>query len=161
MYEVAFSSREKPELYRELLPQIRAVIEGEANLTANLANITAVLKQAFSWFWVGFYLVEDDQLVLGPFQGPVACTRIDYDRGVCGQSWASGQTIVVPDVNRYAGHIACSSFSQSEIVVPIFNEAGNVVAVLDVDSDQLNQFDQTDADYLAQICLMISKQHFN
>lgn len=140
----------KQEQYLELIPQIKGLLDGEPDLVANLANTAAALKEQFGWFWVGFYLVKEDELVLGPFQGPVACTRIRKGRGVCGSSWEQAKTLIVPDVEKFPGHIACSSLSKSEIVVPLFvNEA--VVGVLDVDSSELDQFDQTDATYLEQI----------
>lgn len=131
-------------LYESLVPQIAALIEGEPDLTANLANIAAALKEAFRFFWVGFYLKKDNQLVLGPFQGPVACTRIHFDKGVCGAAYTRRETILVPDVEQFPGHIACSSASKSEVVVPIFDRAGKVIMVLDVDSDQLDDFSQAD-----------------
>jgi GAF domain-containing protein len=140
----------KQEQYLELIPQIKGLLEGEPDLVANLANTAAALKEQFGWFWVGFYLVKADELVLGPFQGPVACTRIKKGRGVCGSSWAQAKTLIVPDVEKFPGHIACSSLSKSEIVVPLFLN-GAVVGVLDVDSSELNQFDQTDETYLEQI----------
>lgn len=140
----------KEEQYQSLLPQIKGLITGEDNLIANLANIAAALKEQFNFFWVGFYLVENNQLVLGPFQGPVACTRIAYDRGVCGTAWAKEETIIVPNVDEFPGHIACSSLSKSEIVIPIF-QAGNCIGILDVDSDQLDAFDQIDAKYLQEV----------
>ena len=133
----------KAEQYRQLLPQIEALTTGEPDLTANLANTAAALRQAFGFFWVGFYLVKGDELVLGPFQGPIACTRIRRGKGVCGSSWAEAKTLLVPDVEQFPGHIACSSDSKSEIVVPVLKD-GHVVAVLDVDSDQLNDFDEAD-----------------
>jgi len=140
----------KAEKYRQLLPQIEALTAGEPDLTANLANTAAALRQAFGFFWVGFYLVKGDELVLGPFQGPIACTRIRHGKGVCGASWAQAATLLVPDVEQFPGHIACSSESKSEIVVPIV-QAGQVVAVLDVDSDQLNDFDHDDQQALEQL----------
>lgn len=140
----------KEEQYEALLPQIKALLEGETDLVANLANIAAALKEQFSWLWVGFYLVKNDELVLGPFQGPVACTRIKKGRGVCGSAWAMGETILVPDVEKFPGHIACSSLSRSEIVLPLFKN-GEVAAVLDVDSAALNSFDETDKKYLEQV----------
>jgi GAF domain-containing protein len=140
----------KQEQYLELIPQIKGLLEGEPDLVANLANTAAALKEQFGWFWVGFYLVKEDELVLGPFQGPVACTRIRKGRGVCGSSWEQAKTLIVPDVEKFPGHIACSSLSKSEIVVPLFVK-GVVVGVLDVDSSELDQFDQTDANYLEQI----------
>lgn len=141
---------EKAAQYASLLPQINALTEGEPDLIANLANITAALKEQFGWLWVGFYLVKDDELVLGPFQGPVACTRIRKGRGVCGTSWAKSETLIVPDVEKFPGHIACSSLSKSEIVIPAFKN-NEVVAVLDVDSVQLQDFDATDKKYLETI----------
>lgn len=140
----------KAEQYRQLLPQLDALTTGEPDLVANLANTAAALRQAFGFFWVGFYLVKDDELVLGPFQGPIACTRIGRGKGVCGSSWAQAATLLVPDVEQFPGHIACSSDSKSEIVVPILKN-GQVVAVLDVDSDQLNDFDATDQQALEQL----------
>src|SRR5215217_5082734 len=132
-------STDKREQYEALLPQIAALLAGEPDLVANLANIAAALKEQFKWFWVGFYLVKDDELVLGPFQGPVACTRIKKGKGVCGSSWAQRKTLIVPDVEKFPGHIACSSASRSEIVVPIMHNS-ETVAVLDVDSKELNEF---------------------
>jgi GAF domain-containing protein len=140
----------KEEQYQSLLPQIKGLLEGETDEIANLANITAALKEQFGWLWVGFYLVKGDELVLGPFQGPVACTRIRMGRGVCGTSWKEAKTLIVPDVEKFPGHIACSSLSKSEIVVPIFRN-GAVMGVLDVDADQLNQFDTTDQRFLEEI----------
>ena len=142
-------------IYDSLVPQLAALVDGEPDLIANLANITAALKEAFDFFWVGFYLNKDNQLVLGPFQGPVACTRIAFDRGVCGAAYTRRQTIVVPDVEQFPGHIACSSASKSEIVVPVFDQAGEVTMVLDVDSDRLNDFSEVDADGLARIVRLI------
>lgn len=140
----------KEEQYQALIPQIKALIEGETDLVANLANIAGALKEQFSWFWVGFYLVKGDQLVLGPFQGPVACTRINKGRGVCGSSWAKAETLIVPDVEKFPGHIACSSLSKSEIVVPLISN-GSIWGVLDVDSEHLDLFNETDKQYLEQI----------
>jgi len=140
----------KESQYQSLLPQIKALITGEPDLIANLANIAGALKEQFGWLWVGFYLVKQDELVLGPFQGPVACTRIRKGKGVCGTSWAEAQTLVVPDVEAFPGHIACSSLSRSEIVVPILQN-NTVVGVLDVDSVELNEFDETDKSYLEEI----------
>ena len=140
----------KKEQYLSLIPQIKGLLTGEDDLIANLANITAALKEQFNWLWVGFYLVKNDELVLAPFQGPVACTRIKKGRGVCGAAWQQEQTLIVPDVEKFPGHIACSSLSKSEIVVPIFNQ-NNVVAILDVDSVYLNEFDETDKKYLEEI----------
>ncbi len=145
----------KQEQYLELIPQIKGLLHGEPDLVANLANTAAALKEQFGWFWVGFYLVKEDELVLGPFQGPVACTRIRKGRGVCGSSWEQAKTLIVPDVEKFPGHIACSSLSKSEIVVPLFVN-GQVVGVLDVDSSALDQFDQTDATYLEQIVALLN-----
>ncbi len=140
----------KEEQYTTLLPQINAIITGEPDVIANLANITAALKEQFGWLWVGFYLVKQDELVLAPFQGPIACTRIKKGRGVCGTSWAEAKTLIVPDVEKFPGHIACSSLSKSEIVVPIIRD-NEVLGVLDVDSALLNEFDDVDAKYLEEI----------
>lgn len=144
----------KAERYASLLPQIKALIEGESNLVANMANISAALHEAFGFWWVGFYLVEGDELVLGPFQGPVACTRIGRGRGVCGTAWQKGQTIVVEDVELFPGHIACSSSSRSEIVVPLWRD-GEVWGVLDIDSEKLATFDECDQEWLEKLCQMI------
>ena len=146
----------KEEQYQALLPQIKALIDGEEDLIANLANIAAALKQQFGWLWVGFYLVKRDILVLGPFQGPVACTRIQKGRGVCGKSWELAQTLIVPDVEKFPGHIACSSLSKSEIVLPLFDNNETVTGVLDIDSEQLDTFDETDQRYLEEIVSWIS-----
>lgn len=146
----------KEERYAGLLPQIFGLVEGETDIIANLANIAAALRQTFDFFWVGFYLVKDEQLVLGPFQGPIACTRIQFGKGVCGTSWKEERTILVPDVDAFPGHIACSSASKSEIVVPGF-KSKKVALVLDVDSDQLNDFDDTDKKYLEQLMRTIEK----
>ena len=140
----------KIEQYQTLLPQIKALLEGEPDLVANLANIAAALKEQFGWLWIGFYLVKKDELVLGPFQGPVACTRIKKGRGVCGASWAEAKTLIVPDVEKFPGHIACSSLSRSEIVVPIIRN-NEVLAVLDADSDVLNTYDETDQQFLEEV----------
>jgi len=144
----------KEEQYLSLIPQIKGLVSGEPDLVANLANIAAALKELFDFFWVGFYLVKEEELVLGPFQGPVACTRIRKGRGVCGTSWSQGNTIIVPDVEKFPGHIACSSISKSEIVVPIFKN-NEVWGVLDVDSDQYNSFDETDTQFLQEIVALI------
>ncbi|MFD2786266.1 GAF domain-containing protein [Hymenobacter rubripertinctus] len=146
----------KAEQYRQLLPQLEALTAGEPDRVANLANTAAALRQAFGFFWVGFYLVQGDELVLGPFQGPIACTRIRRGKGVCGSSWDQATTLLVPDVEAFPGHIACSSDSKSEIVVPIFKN-DQVVAVLDVDSDQLNDFDTTDQQFLEQLMQLAAK----
>jgi L-methionine (R)-S-oxide reductase len=140
--------------YQSLVPQIRALLEDEPDLIANMANITAALKEQFGWLWVGFYLVKNDELVLAPFQGPVACTRIKKGRGVCGSSWARAETLIVPDVEKFPGHIACSSLSRSEIVVPVIRNR-EVVAVLDADSSELDHYDNTDRHYLEEIVGML------
>lgn len=149
-------SANKKERYESLLPQIEALTEGETDLIANLSNIAAALRFGMGFFWVGFYLVKDNILVLGPFQGPVACTRIQKGKGVCGSSWAERRTILVPDVEAFPGHIACSSDTKSEIVLPAFKE-GEVRLVLDVDSDQLNHFDATDQLYLEKLMRVIER----
>ncbi len=142
------------EKYESLIPQLKALIEDESEIVANMANVAAALKETFGFFWVGFYRVDGEQLVLGPFQGPVACTRIAYGRGVCGTAWKEGQTLLVPDVDQFPGHIACSSLSRSEIVVPAFKES-KVCAVLDVDSDSLDAFSEMDAVYLQKIVSLL------
>ena len=152
--DLAITEGSKEEIYQSLLPQIKALIEGEPDLVANLANIAAALKEQFGWLWVGFYLVKNDELVLGPFQGPVACTRISKGRGVCGAAWQQAETLIVPDVEKFTGHIACSSLSRSEIVVPLICN-NEVVGVLDVDSELLNLFDETDKKYLEEVVGMI------
>ena len=144
----------KQERYEVLLPQIASVVEGEADLIANMANVAAMLHETFGFWWTGFYRVVDEELVLGPFQGPMACTRIKKGRGVCGTAWLKEETQVVPDVDKFPGHIACSSASRSEIVVPVF-QAGKVIAVLDIDSAQLATFDETDRQYLERIVKII------
>jgi GAF domain-containing protein len=154
----------KAEQYQSLIPQIKGLLDGETDLVANMANVVASLKEQFGWLWVGFYVVkpvstktsgvEDDELVLAPFQGPVACTRIKKGRGVCGSCWAQAATLIVPDVEKFPGHIACSSLSRSEIVVPVIRN-NKVVAVLDIDSSELNQFDTTDQQYLEEITSLI------
>ncbi|MBL0305540.1 MAG: GAF domain-containing protein [Chitinophagaceae bacterium] len=145
----------KAEQYQSLIPQIKGLLEGETDLVANMANVVAALKEQFGWLWVGFYVVKDDELVLAPFQGPVACTRIKKGRGVCGTSWAQAQTLIVPDVEKFPGHIACSSLSRSEIVLPVIRN-NEVVAVLDADSAELNQFDTIDQQYLEEILAMVN-----
>lgn len=149
----------KQEQYESLLPQIKGLLDGEQDITANMANIAAALKEQFGWLWVGFYIVrpvsgKDDELVLGPFQGPVACTRIRKGRGVCGTSWSEARTLIVPDVEQFPGHIACSSLSKSEIVVPLFHN-GEVTGVLDADSVGYNEFDETDREYLEKITTLL------
>ena len=152
--DLTIISGSKEEQYKAILPQIKGLLEGETDLIANLANISAALKEQFGWLWVGFYLVKNDELVLGPFQGPVACTRIKKGRGVCGTSWAKEETLIVPDVEKFPGHIACSSLSKSEIVLPLKSN-GTVVGVFDIDSVELNTFDETDKKYLEEILQML------
>lgn len=157
--ELIIAQTSKEEKYQTLLPQAKALCAGEPNLIANLANIASALKMTFDFFWVGFYLVENDQLVLGPFQGPIACTRIAYGKGVCGSSWKQNETLLVPDVEAFPGHIACSSESKSEIVVPI-RKNGQVIAILDVDSNVLEDFDTIDAHYLNELCEWVGTHCF-
>lgn len=145
----------KAEKYRQLFAVIQSLVDGESDVTANLANVSAALKQGFDFFWVGFYLVKSNELVLGPFQGPIACTRIQKGRGVCGTAWEKGKSVLVPNVDEFPGHIACSSDSKSEIVVPLIKN-GEVIGVLDVDSNQLNDFDETDEKYLTELCTWLS-----
>ncbi|HZW69878.1 MAG TPA: GAF domain-containing protein [Hanamia sp.] len=145
----------KEEQYQSLLPQIKGLLTGETDLVANMANVAAALKEQFQWFWVGFYVVKNGELVLAPFQGPVACTRIQKGRGVCGTAWLCAETLIVPDVAKFPGHIACNSLSKSEIVIPV-KRNGQVVAVLDVDSDAHNFFDDTDQKYLEEIVTLIN-----
>ena len=144
----------KEDQYRSLIPQIKGLLEGETDEIANLANVAAALKEQFGWLWVGFYLVKNGELVLGPFQGPVACTRIQSGRGVCGTSWKEARTLIVPDVEKFPGHIACSSLSRSEIVVPLFRNE-EVIGVLDVDSSELDQFNETDRYFLEEIVALL------
>lgn len=144
----------REEVYKTLYPQIKALIANETDKIANMANIVAALKEAFNFFWIGFYRVDGERLVLGPFQGPIACTSIAYGRGVCGSTWKEAKTIIVPDVDKFPGHIVCSSQSRSEIVVPVKHN-NTVVAVLDVDSDQLNTFNETDTHWLEKICTLL------
>jgi GAF domain-containing protein len=152
--DLIISNGDKHAQYTTLIPQVQALLSGEKDVVANMANLVAALKEQFNFFWVGFYLVKKNELVLGPFQGPVACTRIAKGRGVCGTSWQNAQTLIVPDVEKFPGHIACSSLSKSEIVIPIFKDA-HVIGVLDVDSDSLGAFDETDARFLEQMVQMI------
>jgi L-methionine (R)-S-oxide reductase len=153
--DLSIQGTSKKEIYESLIPQIKALVGDEKDLVANLANVSSALKTAFGFFWVGFYWVKKDELVLGPFQGSVACTRIAFGRGVCGASWQEKKTLLVPDVDAFPGHIACSSLSKSEIVIPIIkNEI--VLGVLDVDSDQFNDFDSIDQLYLEEICKWIA-----
>jgi len=153
-------SSDRKERYSAIIPQIASLIEYEEDLVANLANTAAVLKEAFGFFWVGFYLVKDDELVLGPFQGPLACTRIARGKGVCGTSWEENRSLLVPDVEAFPGHIACSSLSRSEVVIPIPGKHG-VSGVLDVDSDQLDDFTEADLEYLEKVVALLAKKHFN
>jgi L-methionine (R)-S-oxide reductase len=148
--DLSIAEGTKEEQYQALIPQVKGLLEGENDVVANLANVAAALKEQFKWLWVGFYVVKEGELVLGPFQGPVACTRIRKGRGVCGSSWEQANTLIVPDVEKFPGHIACSSLSRSEIVVPLFRD-GEVAGVLDVDSDEYDQFDETDRRYLEEI----------
>ncbi|MGV3684921.1 MAG: GAF domain-containing protein [Daejeonella sp.] len=153
--DLKISTGTKSERYRALIPQLKALLEGENDLIANLGNVSAALKEQFNFLWVGFYLVKNDELVLGPFQGPVACTRIKKGKGVCGASWAEKKIILVPDVEAFPGHIACSSASRSEIVIPIIDSSERVIGVLDVDSEELDSFDETDATYLSDIINLV------
>jgi GAF domain-containing protein len=141
----------KEEKYKSLVPQIKALIEAETDLVANMANVCAALKYGMDFFWVGFYLIKENELVLGPFQGPIACTRIAFGKGVCGYSWKENKIVIVDDVEKFDGHIACSSLSKSEIVLPIYNKTNHIVAVLDVDSENLATFDEIDELYLKQV----------
>ncbi|RZL57021.1 MAG: GAF domain-containing protein, partial [Pedobacter sp.] len=144
------------EQYESLIAQIEALLDGENDFVANMANVSAALKEQFNWFWVGFYLVKSDELVLGPFQGPVACTRIKKGKGVCGASWAQAKTLIVPNVDEFPGHIACASASKSEIVLPLIKN-GEVIGVLDVDSEHLDYFDNLDSVYLQQVISILLK----
>ena len=155
--ELSLQQGNKAEQYQSLIPQIQAIVADESDVIANLANICAALKQQFNWFWIGFYLVKDNELVLGPFQGPIACTRIAKGRGVCGTAWQQQNVMIVPDVEQFPGHIACSSDSKSEIVLPVMKQ-NKCVAVLDIDSDALDSFDEVDAEYLKQIVAIV--EHF-
>lgn len=152
--DLSIAQGTKEEQYQALIPQVRGLLDGEPDIIANLANVCAALKEQFGWLWVGFYLVKGDELVLGPFQGPVACTRIRKGKGVCGTSWAQAKTLIVPDVEKFPGHIACSSLSKSEIVLPLMQN-GEVIGVLDVDSINVAEFDETDQQYLNQIIELI------
>ncbi|MFA6581785.1 MAG: GAF domain-containing protein [Paludibacter sp.] len=146
----------KKETYETLLPQLTSLIHGESDLTANLANISAALHDTFHWWWVGFYWVKQEELVLGPFQGPIACTRIKFGKGVCGTAWMEGKSQLVPDVNAFPGHIACSGSSVAEIVVPVFDRERNVAGVLDVDSERFDVLDEIDVYYLELVSKMIT-----
>ena len=156
--QIIISGQTKKEKYESLLPQIYALTECESSWIANLANTSASLKETFGFFWVGFYLVDNNQLVLGPFQGPVACTRIAYGKGVCGASWERKTAVLVQDVETFPGHIACSSLSKSEVVVPMMKD-NEVIGVLDVDSDQLSDFDEVDVKYLSELCTWLVSLH--
>jgi GAF domain-containing protein len=149
----------KKEKYESLIPQIKALVDGESDYIANISNIMSALKHGMDWFWVGVYFVKQEQLVLGPFQGPIACTRIAFGKGVCGTSWKEKKTIIVEDVEKFPGHIACSSLSKSEIVLPAFDKNENVTLVLDVDSEHLATFDETDKFYLEQVMRLIENLH--
>lgn len=153
--DLSIAKGTKEQQYTSLVPQIEGLLTSEPDLVANMANVAAALKEQFGWFWVGFYVVKQEELVLGPFQGPVACTRIRKGRGVCGTSWAEAKTLIVPDVEKFPGHIACSSLSKSEIVVPVIKNS-EVVAVLDVDSEYLDWFDETDQKFLEEIVSLIN-----
>lgn len=155
--ELSLQQGNKAEQYQSLIPQIQAIVADESDVIANLANICAALKQQFNWFWIGFYLVKDNELVLGPFQGPIACTRIGKGRDVCGTAWQQQKVMIVPDVEQFPGHIACNSDSKSEIVLPVMKQ-NKCVAVLDIDSDALDSFDEVDAEYLKQIVAIV--EHF-
>jgi L-methionine (R)-S-oxide reductase len=155
--DVIISGSTKEEKYKSLVAQVHALVEGEPDLTANLANICSVIKYGMDFFWVGFYLVKKDVLVLGPFQGTVACTRIAFGKGVCGTSWKNREIIIVEDVDKFPGHIACSSLSKSEIVLPVFNSQQEVIAILDIDDDKYATFDHTDKKYLSSIISLVEK----
>ncbi|MCR4825881.1 MAG: GAF domain-containing protein [Bacteroidales bacterium] len=155
METLTISGNSKQEKYASLLPQVEAVMDSSVDIIANMANMAAMLHETFGFWWTGFYRVIGNELILGPFQGPLACTRIAYGRGVCGTAWKERRTIVVPDVEQFPGHIACSSASRSEIVVPVFQN-GEIIAVLDIDSAELNTFDQTDAKYLERMVMLLS-----
>lgn len=150
------TNADKETRYREIFPQLKALIEVETDMTANLANVCAALKEAFGWWWVGFYLVKGEQLVLGPFQGPVACTRIAFGKGVCGTAWKEKKSILVPDVEQFAGHIACSSASVAEIVIPLINNQNEVIGVLDIDSEKYDILDETDVKWLEEIVRIVA-----
>jgi len=152
--DITIITGSKEEQYEHIIPLIKGVLEGETDLVANLGNVSAILKEQFKWWWIGFYLVKEGELVLGPFQGPLACTRIRKGKGVCGSSWEKAATLIVPDVDEFPGHIACSSLSKSEIVVPVIRN-GEVVAVLDADSEFYAHYDETDQKYLEEIVSMI------
>lgn len=156
--QIIINGIDKEAKYQELVPQLTGLVMGEDDVIANMANISAGLAMVFDWLWIGFYLVKDSVLVLGPFQGPIACTRIAYNKGVCGKAWSSKQVQIVPNVDLFTGHIACSSLAKSEIVLPLINSAGEVWAVLDIDSAELNTFDEIDAKYLRQVTELLIKR---
>ncbi len=161
MEKLIINSTDKASIYKEIIPQVENIISPEFNIISNLANIAAILKEAFNFYWVGFYLVNNERLELGPFQGPLACCTIQYGRGVCGSAWKEGKTIVVEDVDKFPGHIACSSASRSEIVVPLFDSDNKIYAVLDIDSTELADFDVIDKEYLEIISGLICKTKNN
>jgi GAF domain-containing protein len=150
------SNATREEIYTSLMPQLNALVTGEKDLIANLSNITAALKEAFGFFWIGFYFVKNNELVLGPFQGPIACTRIKKGKGVCGTAWEKSEIIVVPDVELFPGHIACSSLSRSEIVIPFYNKNNEVLGVIDIDSSEINDFSEVDAKFGERIAQLVS-----
>lgn len=159
--ELIITAKDKVGIYAQILPQIEAVVSAESDMVANMANVSAILKEAFGFWWVGFYIVKErvdggQELVLGPFQGPLACARIKKGRGVCGTAWAEKSTVIVPDVEQFPGHIACSSLSRSEIVVPVFDASGDVMAVLDIDSEHLSTFDVVDKEWLEKMLCKIN-----
>jgi L-methionine (R)-S-oxide reductase len=154
--DLSIKATSKEGKYKELYPQIKALIEGEKDMIANMANICSALKYGVNFFWVGFYLVKNNELVLGPFQGTVACTRIKKGKGVCGAAWEKNEIIIVADVEKFPGHIACSALSKSEIVLPVYNSKKEIIAVLDVDSDELSSFDKTDEEWLSKIISLFS-----
>lgn len=156
--QLLISNGSKEQKYKELIPQISALLSGESDMIANMANLVAALHITFNWLWTGFYIVRDMHLVLGPFQGPIACTRIAYGKGVCGSAWQTGEIQLVPDVEQFSGHIACSSLSKSEIVLPVKNTIGEIIAVLDIDSINLNEFDAVDTKYLSEILQKLSNK---
>ena len=153
--ELHITATSKEEKYRELFPQIKSLVEGETDLIANMANICSALKYGMNFFWVGFYLIKNNELVLGPFQGTIACTRIQKGKGVCGKSWELNDVIIVEDVDQFPGHIACSSLSKSEIVLPVYNSNKEIIGVLDVDSDEYSSFDRTDEFWLKQVVALL------
>lgn len=153
--DLSIQGNTKEEKYQSLIPQIKSLVEGEADMIANMANVCAALKYGFNFFWIGFYLIKDNQLVLGPFQGPIACTRINLGKGVCGTAWKNNEVIIVDDVDAFPGHIACSSLSKSEIVLPIYNSKKEIIGVLDIDSDEYKSFDKTDELFLNQIIALL------